>query len=399
MRFRLLSAFVVVAAVFGCGDSQSPGGCTGDVSLRDGNCEFAFALYGEFKGDPGNIALSPLSVSRCMALIYLGARARTQADMASALCFRLPQPELHEAFAELDAQLASRGSGVAGFALDIVNGAWGATEWSFLQSYVDSLAQYYGIDFQRLDFGSDPEGSRQAINQWVSDRTGGHITEAVRPDQIDSLTALVVANTVYFKAPWLVGFETGSDGEFQLLDGSTVTVPIMYTEFLSVPFVQGPDWRAVELPFEGEELSMLVVLPDSGTFPSFEASLDLAGLDQILDSLEDSWVVVAMPRFTITWGKTIDQALKNLGMASAFDSSADFSGIDGTRELFLDFVNHDVYLAVDEDGVEATASTVGGLTVGMAEHFHATRPFMFFILDRETRTILFMGRVVDPSVS
>jgi serpin B len=395
-----LAALALLVAASGCGESGPPGGVAGEQSLRGGNSDFAFALYGEVRDEPGNIALCPLSVSRCMALIYLGARGQTEADMASALRFRLPQPELHEAFAALDAELASRGVGVQDFTLEIVNGAWGATDWSFLQSYVDSLAGYYGVGFQRLSFASDPEGSRQAINQWVSDRTGGRIPEAVRPGQINPLlTKLVVANTVYFKAPWLVGFWVGSDGDFYLPDGSTVTVPIMFTEFGSVPYARGPDWRAVELPFEGEELSMLVVLPDPGEFTSFEATLDLEGLDGVLDSIEDSWVVVAMPRFTIRWGGGIDQVVKDLGMASAYESSADFSGIDGTGGLALDFVNHDVYLAVDENGVEATAATVGGMTAGMAEHFDATRPFMFFILDRQTRSVLFMGRVVDPSAS
>ena len=378
-------------------------------TLVAGNSAFAFDLYQAFRGQGGNLFYSPHSISLALAMTYAGARGETERQMAETLRFGLAQQDLHRAWNALDAELARRGQGVEvgegqGFALHIANSLWGQKGYPFLGEFLDILAEHYGAGLRVLDFAAASEEARVTINDWVSDQTKERIQDLIPPGVIDSMTRLVLANAIYFNASWNKPFEEGltRDGPFTLPDGSRVTVPMMrQTEnFL---YAEGEGVQVVELPYVGHEMSMVVLLPEAGRFEAFEGALDAGRVDALLAGLARNTVALTMPRFEFESMLELSDILSQMGMPAAFGDGADFSGMDGTRNLFISAVVHKAFVAVDEAGTEAAAATavVVAESAAPAEPVEMTvdRPFVFLIRDRQTGALLFVGRVVDPSVS
>jgi len=377
------------------------------AKLVRGNSAFAFDLYQALRAKEGNLFYSPYSISLALAMTYAGARSQTEQQMASTLHFLLDQDSLHPAFNRLAAELASRGEGAAGkdeqgFRLNIANALWGQEGYQFLAEFLDILATDYDAPLQLVDFASDPEAARVTINDWAAEETEGRIEDLIPPGVIDTLTRLVLANAIYFNAAWDLPFEPEmtQDGSFYLLDGSEVTAPLMHqTE--SLAYTEGEGYQAVELPYDGGELSMVILLPAKGDLEAFESTLDASHLEAILKSLSYEQVALTLPKFEYKSDFGLGETLAALGMPDAFTSDADFSGMTGTRELLIQDVIHKAFVSVDEAGTEAAAATavVIGLTSAPAEpiQFTADRPFLFLIRDLQTGTILFIGRVVDPS--
>lgn len=370
--------------------------------LVRGNSSFAVDLYREIKGKTGNQFFSPLSISLALAMTYGGARGETALEMAEALHFDMGGDQLHAAFNALDLDLASRGEDTEeGFELSIANFTWGQRDYEFLDSYLDLLAINYGAGMRLLDFVREPEPSRQIINQWVSERTNERIKDLLPEGSISPLTVLVLTNAIYFNAKWLKPFppERTYDGSFRLLDGSQVTVPMM-GETLNTPFLESDGVIALELPYLGEETSMVILMPDVAQFSAFEDSLSYERLNTLISGLQDTEMSLRMPKFSFAADYDVIPILRTLGMEKAFVGGvADFSGMDGTRDLFISGVVHKAFVAVDEEGTEAAAAT--GVVVGRTSlpprEVVIDHPFIFMIRDRVTGTILFMGRVVDPS--
>jgi len=369
-----------------------------------GMTEFACDLYKQIDSQDGNLFFSPYSVSVALAMLYAGARGRTETEMARALHFAVPQERLHPAFNALDLALASRGEGAQGrdgegFRLNIANGLWCQYDYSFLQSYLDIVGENYGAGVRLLDFKTAPEPSRRIINEWVAKKTEGRIRDLLPQGSITILTRLVITNAVYFNAAWKTPFDPDStrDGAFHLLDGSIVTVPLMSGR-LDCGVARGAEYTAVELPYDGDELSMIIIVPAPGTFKEFESSLGADRLQSIVESIRASEVILTMPKFTFRRKLDLKGALSALGMSSAFvPNEADFSGIDGTRSLFVSDVVHQAFCLVDEAGTEAAAAT--GVVVGVTSvppEIRIDRPFVFFIRDKPTGAIIFFGRVLDP---
>ena len=258
---------------------------------------------------------------------------------------------------------------------------------------------------QLTDYAGDPEGSRLAINEWVSDETEGKIKDLIPSGAINPLTRLVLANAIYFNAGWQSTFdeELTEKATFTLLDGSQKNVPMMKTSAPeSFGYGYGEDYQTVELPYNGGQLSMVIVLPEAGAFETFEASLDADKLSELLEKMEIRQVQLQMPKFKFESEFGLTGILRGLGMQAAFDpQSADFSGIDGTRELSISDVVHKAFVSVDEKGTEAAAATavVFQVTSMPVTDVQLTidRPFIFLIQDKPTGTILFLGRVLDPT--
>ncbi len=386
----------------------SPGVSGTDLAtLVDGNSAFAFDLYQALSGEEGNLFYSPHSISLALAMTYAGARGDTEQQMADALDFILPQDRLHPAFNSLDLELGSRGEGAEGkdgegFRLNIVNAIWGQKDYDFLSGFLDLLAENYGAGLRVLDFISAPEESRITINDWVSDQTEGRIEDLIPQGLINAMTRLVLTNAIYFNAAWQYPFpeDMTEDGPFYLLDGDEVTVPMMrQTE--SFGYAEGDGYQAVELPYDGGELSMVILLPQAGNFGAFEESLDSQQIDGIIESLEGGQVALTMPKFEFESEFSLKGTLSAMGMPIAFSESADFSGMTGNRDLYIADVVHKAFVSVDEAGTEAAAATavVMELTAVPGEPVEVTidHPFIFLIRDIETGAILFVGRVVNPS--
>ncbi len=376
------------------------------ASLVEGNSGFAFELYQALREEEGNLFYSPYSISLALAMTYAGARGETAEQMADTLQFLLNQDTLPPAFNWLDAELASRGEGAKskdgeGFRLNIVNAIWGQKDYQFLSGFLDVLAENYGAGLRILDFIKETEKSRLTINDWVSDQTEGRIEDLIPQGAIGALTRLVLTNAIYFNAAWEYPFDEKmtADGQFDLLDSGQVSVPMMkQTE--SFGYTEGEGYQAVELRYDGGELSMVILLPEAGNFGTFEEGLQDQQVSDIISGLKSTEVALTMPRFEFESEFSLKDTLAEMGMPVAFSSAADFSGMTGRRELSISEVVHKAFVAVDEAGTEAAAATavIMELTAAPDLPVEVTidRPFIFLIRDIETGAVLFVGRVINP---
>jgi serpin B len=320
----------------------------------------------------------------------------------------LPQERLHPAFNALDTALTSQGSeeGEDAFQLNIANAIWGQEGFKFLPAFLDTLAKNYGAVLRTLDFGQ-AESARQTINGWVSEQTKGKIEELVPKGYLDSLVRLVLTNAIYFNGKWVLPFEKDStrDGPFTRLDGSEVSVPMM-SQTARFDYTAGDGYQAIELPYRDSNMAMLFVLPKAGRFEEMEATLSSSSVDAIVEDFSAQQVHLTLPKFTFESEFDLSTTLAQMGMPSAFrppgPDGADFSGMTGQRDLYISAVLHKAYVAVDEEGTEAAAATavIMKLTSAMPDplvQMTLDHPFLFLIRDRDSGTILFVGRIMDPS--
>lgn len=369
----------------------------------EGNSAFATDLYGALRSQPGNLFYSPYSISLAMAMVYAGARGETEAQMAKAMHYTLPQDRLHSALDALERAISSRGQGEDAFKLRTVNSAWGQRGYQFVQAYLDTLAANYGAGLRLADFEKAAEPSREAINGWVKEQTEGKILDLLPQGAIDELTRLVLVNAIYFKADWEHSFAKESTrlGPFHLLDGSQVDVPMM-TQKNRFGYATGQGYEAVELPYVGGECSMVVIVPEAGGFGRFEEGLTAEKISEVLGALKPAEVILTMPKFEFESKLGLKEQLSGLGMADVFaPGKADLTGISTSGDLYVSDVFHSAVVTVDEKGTEAAAATAAavGITSAPVEQpvrLTVDRPFLFLIRDNQTGAILFMGRVVDP---
>ena len=380
------------------------------AELVEGNTEFAFDLYHTLiEKEAGNLFYSPHSISLALAMAYAGARNDTEQQMAGTLNFTLPNDFLHRAFNSLDLELSSRGEGSEGqdgngFRLNIANSIWGQKDYSFLASFLDLLAENYGAGMRLVDFYNYPDDSRVTINNWVSNETEGKIENLITPGAITSLTRLVLINAIYFNAAWSVPFdeEMTKDGIFYLADNSQITAPMML-QTGNFNYAEGDNFQAVDLLYDGNEISMVILLPSNDYFFEFEDSLTPAKLTSIINSLSMKNIRLSMPKFSHKSDSiSLKEMLSRMGMPNAFSGSADFSGMDGKLDLFISDVLHKAFVSLDEAGTEAAAATAAIISLtsapSMPVEVTINRPFIFLIRDIKTGAILFMGRIVNPAV-
>ena len=376
-------------------------------ALVGGNNAFAFDLYQSLRSTDGNLFYSPYSISLALAMTYGGARGETESQMAQALHFDLPQVDLHAAFNRLDLDLAQSSQAPEKdesqrMQLNIANAVWAQQDYPFLVEYLDLLALNYGAGLNLADFVTQAEPARKEINDWVSDRTEERIKDILGPGALDALTRMVLVNAIYFKADWMDQFDPNDteDAPFYLLDGSDVTVDMMSNDVYA-PYLRGENFQAVELQYAGGTAAMDIIMPDAGQFAAFEADLDWAMVESILAGMQSTDVQLQMPKFTFRSQFSLADTLAGMGMPSAFDpGSADFSGMDGSRDLYISSVIHQAFVAVDEEGTEAAAATIVVMTLSampMSEiQLTLDHPFIFLIRDLSSGQILFAGRVLDP---
>ena len=387
---------------------------------------FSIDLYDRMVAEDaaGNTIASPLSVTTTLAMAIAGARGDTRAQMQETLRYSLEGNDLHEAFNALQRDLADRGEEIdpeslpqdydesddaVPFELSLVNAVWGQTGFPFEDEYLQVLSDHYEGGLRETDFKADAERARRGINGWVADETQDRIDELLPEGSLDSLTRLVLTNVVYFKANWQFPFEADATEQqpFTALDGSTSEVPMMGLSE-TLPYAEVNGAKAVELPYLGGTVSMVLILPPEGSFEEYETEFDAETFSTIVDELEQTEGSVDLPRFEFSGSSKLKPMLEAMGMESAFEPrEADFSGmvdLEATDEnLYLSEVFHDAYIGVDETGTEAAAATgaVVGLTSAPLEPFEfvADRPFMLAIRDRPTDAILFLGRVVDAGAA
>ena len=387
------------------------------------NAGFALDLLRQqTDGGAGNLFFSPYSVSLALAMTWAGARGDTETRMAETLRYTLGQERLHPAFNALDRRVegtngensdgTSTGNGGDDgrpFTLRTANALWGQEEYPFRDAYLDVLAANYGAGVHAVDFAGDPDGARRAVNAWVGDATEGQIEELLARGVVTELTRFVLTNAVYFEADWRDQFEKRDTSReaFTAVDGAESQVPTMHQRG-TFPYAAVDGAQVVELPYVGDAVGMVVVLPPAGEFEAFESSLDADGLLALTDALESRAGRLALPKFAVDAKLSLADALSSLGMPAAFDpAAADFGGMVDESEtgepLYLQAVVHQCRVKVDEEGTEAAAATgvVGGTTSAPADPFemNVNRPFLAFVRHRSTNAVLFLGRVVDAKAA
>ena len=377
--------------------------------LAAGNRTFSVDLYHQLETMDGNLFYSPYSISSALAMTYAGAEGKTAEEMAAVFHFLMEEDRLHPAFNALDQYLEGLAKQEVPddmgevFQLNIANAIWGQKDFHFESDFLDTLAANYGAGLRLLDYIQAPEESRVTINDWVSDQTEERIQDLIPQGAINSDTRLVLSNAIYFKATWLESFEESltEDKVFHGLDGEEFMTPMMSLgSDASFPYYQGEGFQAVDLPYLGGQVSMLVIVPDEGKFTDFEVNLNSEILDEIIGNLAYQPMYLNFPKFEFETEIGLATILANMGMPSAFNDGADFSGMTGTKDLFISDVFHKAFISVDEEGTEAAAATAVVMSLTSAPEnplrLEVDRPFLFLIRDIQTNSILFMGRVVEP---
>ncbi len=385
------------------------------------NRDFSFALVDQLRageGDDANIFVSPHSVSSALAMLYAGADDATREQMADTLRFVLADDELHSAFNRLDLALDERTKRRLGddgdpFELSIVNRAWGQRGLDYLDTYLDRIALDYGASITTVDFTDSPDQIRNDINTWVEEQTHDRIQNLLADGSISPDTRFLLVNAIYFYGSWQHPFDEDDteDRDFHRLDDTTTEVPTMYQEE-SFGYFRDDQTVGVSLPYVGGDVSLIGLMPaeEDADFPGWDEQFDRAAFDEFTDEMESREVRVYFPKFEAETDYQMSEPLKAMGMVDAFDDcDADFSGITGIEpctayeSLYLSEIFHQTFISIDEEATEAAAATAGVMQAAASAEQDPTpvvrfdRPFHYVIYDHDTETILFYGRMVDPS--
>ena len=367
------------------------------------NTLFALDLYNQLKMTDGNLFFSPFSIFTALAMTWAGARENTAVQMAETLHFTEKPAQFHRAIGDLISQLnaVQKETDVE---LSIANAIWAQKGYQFLDEFFRIVQQSYQADLKQVDFSSAAESARQAINAWVEQQTNEKIKDLLPPKVLNALTRLVLVNAIYFKGFWDNQFKSRDtrEMEFWLLTEDAVKVPMMHQEHQFGYWEN--DWlQIIEMPYKEESLSLIVLLPKEKTgITDLEQKLNFENMMAWQSRLRKRKVIVFFPKFKIESQFSLGQTLALMGMPDAFDPElADFSAMVGQKELYISAVIHKAFLEVNEEGSEAAAAT--GVVVSVTSIapsppiFKADHPFVFFIRDNKSQSILFLGRVLNPT--
>ena len=374
------------------------------VDARGEPAAFALNLYGVLAAEPGNVFISPESISTAFAMAYGGARGATADQMARTLGFAGDPAAFHAA---MGARLRQAQTDAPGARLTIANAMWVQQSFPLHAGYTALVRDHYAGGLQQVDYLRRPDAAAATINAWVKARTNGRIEELIRPENIHPEVKLVLTNAIWFKGDWRDPFPAAAtrEGPFRTPAGPR-PAPLMQRQGYYRHY-DGGAFQALELPYQGETLSMLVFLPKTPDgLPAFESRLDAANLTRWLQALSTAQgvpVVVTLPRFTVRARYELKRPLTALGMGLPFSNMADFSGVTSAADLKIDEAVHQSFVAVDEKGTEAAAAT-GVIMAPVSAppppvHFRADHPFFYVIRDNRSGALLFMGRLETPSSS
>lgn len=376
-----------------------------NADFASANNVFAFALYNQIiTKEKGNVFISPFSISTALAMTYAGANNTTADEMQKTMHFGSNTEEFHAGYGAYLRQLDKNADG--NIQLRIANRLWGEKSYTLKSSFLKLNKQAYDSPLIQVDFVNKPNDSRIEINDWVADKTEQRIKNLIPENAISTDTRLVLTNAIYFKGDWLYKFDKNktNDQKFHLADGTTQKTPFMNYEGAFTMYSNG-EYKMIQLPYRGEKHSMVVVLPnDPKRLAEIEKSFSAKDFAP-LDYQYKPEVILSLPKFKITIPLGLNAPLQELGIRQAFTSQADFSNMTEANNLMISDVFHKAFIEMDEEGTEAAAATavVVMLTSSNAEppkpeEFIADHPFLFYIIDNETKAILFMGRIMEPII-
>ncbi|XP_044149805.1 serpin B6-like isoform X2 [Bufo gargarizans] len=377
-------------------------------SLSAANGTFAINLFKKLTESDNkcNLFFSPLSISSALAMIYLGAKGNTAAQMSKVLQFEKAK-DVHAAFQTLISDINKPGTD---YFLSTANRLYGDKSFTFLDEFLGSTKKHYHADLQSVDFSTKADDCRKEINSWVEQKTEGKIQDLLPSGSVDSLTRLVLVNAIYFKGNWASQFDRNCTREmpFRLNKNETKPVQMMYKKAkYPMTYVGELFTKVLELPYVNNTLSMIIMLPDDiqdGTtgLEKLEQELTYEKFADLTnpDNMDRTEVELSLPRFKLENYYDLESVLGGLGMTDAFDvGKCDLAGMSGDRDLVLSKVFHKSFVEVNEEGTEAAAATGAVIMLRCARivpRFTCDHPFLFFIIHKQSRSILFFGRFTSP---
>jgi serine protease inhibitor len=377
-----------------------------DAVVIKGNAAFALSLYRQLRSQARNFLFSPDSISNAFAMAYGGARGKTASEIAQVFHFPLSPKQLLPAVAKL---LAHENEKNPDYQLNIANALWAQENQAFLPAYRKLVEENYAGGFHQVDFQLSPESARNTINQWVEKQTNSKIQNLLPSGAVDYRTRLVLTNAVYFKGDWLHTFDKHAtrEADFHVSSSLTVKAPLMH-QTGAFSYLDAGTFQALELPYKGDALAMVVLLPKGlNGLSTLEQSLAPDALNHWIGELRFApKVIVTLPRFNMSQQFDLSSALSAMGMPLAFNEGADFSGMTSKHGFTISAAVHKAFIDVNETGTEATAATSITLLGGSRSMHHepppvifrADHPFLFLICDTRSGNILFLGRVIDPTI-
>jgi len=375
----------------------------GNLSFHDAVNTFSFDIFKEiYTANEDNLFISAYSIFTALAMTYEGARSETAEEMADVLNVEQDNESFHNYMKNLYEVLNTKSSE---YNISTANALWLKENFQLLEAYLALINGYYGGDATKVDY-SNPAEAAEIINQWVEDQTNGLIKDLITADAISPLTALILTNAIYFKGIWKTQFDpvNTTDRSFETTFGSTIEVPTMNlvgTEDVFT-YTETDEVQILEMPYTGDDISMIVVLPKNNDLSSIINSVDNDMFSTWMNSLDETYVDIYLPKFEVETSYNLNDYLKALGMNIPFSSSADFSGITGAKDLFISDVVHKAFIDVNEEGTEAAAATAVVMTTSVNGGgssrivFECNHPFMYLIYHKQTETILFMGSISEP---
>ncbi|MGP5068034.1 serpin family protein [Psychrobacter faecalis] len=375
----------------------------GISAVVNANNQFAVTMYQQLNGQSkqvdANVFFSPYSLTSAIAMLYAAAEGNTKAQIQKT--FYYPSlPILNPNNAALYNQFNKPSPN---YKLNTINDLWLQKGRTPNQAYVDTVKRYYGGQVNTLDFKNNTAAARQMINDKIAKHTNQMIPELLSKESVQPNTSAILTNAVYFKADWFSRFTVSGDMPFHYFDGKTSDVDMMFqnTDF---KYSEDEQVQVVELPYKGNELSMLVVLPKSKEPSGMQMLIKNLSTTQINDwtkRLKQHDIKLNLPKFKIDEGYPMKAVLMDMGMPSAFGNQANFNVFKDSSPIAIDDIYHQAVIDVNEIGTEAAAST-GAVSVDISGSMHppvafkADHPFMFVIKDNKTDAILFLGQVNKP---
>ncbi|XP_067253572.1 leukocyte elastase inhibitor-like isoform X3 [Chanodichthys erythropterus] len=376
-------------------------------ALSSANTQFSLNLFKKISGGnaSGNVFYSPVSISSALAMVSLGARGNTAAQMFKVISHSKTEDQIHSSFNKFMSEMNKPG---VPYVLNVANRLYGEQSYQFVEKFLNDAKRYYEAGLEKVDFKTKSEAARVTINKWVEKKTQEKIKDLVPQGAVNAMTRLVLVNAIYFKGNWEKKFpkEATRDAQFKINQNRTKPVKMMHQkDQFPLAFIPEMNCQVLELPYVGKNLSMLIILPnemedDTTGLQKLEKALTYEKLMEWTkpSNMRQQEVRVSLPRFKMEEKYDMKSLLISMGMEDVFDTQkVNLSGMSSNNDLVLTKVIHKAFVEVNEEGTEAAAATGAIVAVrSLGPMFNADHPFLFFIRHNPSNAILFYGRFCSP---
>ena len=368
--------------------------------LVDSINDFSFNFYKQISSkEDGNVFFSPYSIFVAFSMAYEGARGNTAIEMQNVLNILQNDSSTLGSFGRIYNLLNQKQEG---YTISTANAFWAHQNYEFLSDYLNLLQNFYMAEANELDFGNNIEAA-EIINTWIEEKTNDKIKDMIDASMLSDFTKMVLTNAIYFKGDWANPFdpENTFETDFSLDSDEPVKIDMMENADSDFNYTETEDLQILELQYFGNDLSMIIVLPKENSISIAENKINAENLSAWKDNLIQGDIIVQIPKFKFEKKYSLNNIMRQMGIIDAFEPDiADFSGMDGTKWLFISEAIHQSFIEVNEEGTEAAAATaivMEATHIPEYKEFIADHPFLFLIQHKETGAILFMGKVMNPA--